>query len=789
MIDFVKPPNADTTAAADSNEDKKNFVIDVLPFSVLLVQYSSIIIGNDVSPGNYTAVYCHVYECIQKKRKYRIAKDALTVVYFRQMLASSISCAFLLGIAATATPDCSMLHSIAELNDFADDPSHRYAPFCITGTVQALNASLDNYIILSDTNGWIEISNASSYRPVPGEKIAVTGRAHMSAHQEIYIAAQDISHVGMESVSPSVEIPLRDISDEKHHLHTVITEGTVIDTFPDEIDSHNQFLILKDEEDVLPVALHVDPGADPGLESLRDARVRVAGRFLRTVSGSRKFSGPFIYVDDRSHVTVVVPALDDPFAAPPLEKALYRTPREIAKRGKRTVSGEVLAVWGGNQLMVRTSDGRIVNATLAHGQSTPKPGDTVTAAGYPETDLFRVNLSRAMVRAEPRTTVPQRESAITDIKSVFGGNGGPNAIDPASHGRLMRIQGIVQSAPSPNGAGRLLLACGPFKIQVDLGQHSAAAADIALGTKLEVTGRCLLEIDKWTPDDIFPRIRNLVAVIRSPEDLRIIARPPWWTPLRLLVVISILVAALIGVYIWNRILQKLVSQRGRELYREQVAHAIAEFKTDERTRLAVELHDSLSQELAGVACQVAASAKTLNSNPAVARRCIETADKMLNSCRTELRQCLFDLRSDTLDEADFSTAIRRTLDQIDGNAAIKVRFNVPRSRLKDTTAHAILAIVRELTGNAVRHGAATEVQVAGSIEPGRILFSVRDNGSGFDPENCVGPIQGHFGIEGIRNRLEKLNGTLSIDSRPGNGTKAVVAIPLPATKTKEVKTP
>ena len=706
------------------------------------------------------------------------------------MFVSSISCAFLLGTVASAVPGSSMLHNIAELNDFSDDPSHRYAPFCITGTVQAVRTSLDNYLVISDTSGWIEISNDSSYRPVPGEKIALTGRAHMSAHHEIYIAAQDITHVGMESVAPPEELPLRNISDEKHHLHTVITEGTVIDTFPDEIDSHNQFLLLKDEEDVLPVALHVNPGDNPNLESLRDARVRITGRFLRTVSGSRKFSGPFIYVDNRSRVTVVVPALEDPFSAPPLEKALYRTPREIAKRGKRTVSGEVLAVWGRNQLMVRTSDGRIVNITLAHGQSAPTPGEAVTAAGYPETDLFRINLSRAMARVEPRTTAPQQqESEITDIKSFFGGSGGPNAIDPASHGRLMRIQGVVQSAPSPNGSGRLLLACGPFKLQVDLGQHNAAAADIALGTKLEVTGRCLLEIDKWTPDDIFPRIRNLVAVIRTPEDLRIIARPPWWTPLRLLIVISVLVAALIGVYIWNRILQKLVNQRGRELYREQVAHAIADFKTDERTRLAVELHDSLSQSLAGVACHVAASAKTIDRNPAVAKRCIETADKMLNSCRTELRQCLFDLRSDTLEETNFSTAISRTLDQLDGNAAIKVRFNVPRSRLKDTTAHAILAIVRELTGNAIRHGAATEVLVAGSIEPGRILFSVRDNGSGFDPESCAGPLQGHFGIEGIRNRLEKLNGTLSIDSRPGDGTRAVVVIPLPATKTKEVKTP
>lgn len=705
------------------------------------------------------------------------------------MLVFSISCAFLLGIAAPVTPSGSMLHSIAELNDFSDDPSHRHAPFCITGTVQTVNAPPDNYLVLSDASGWVEIFNASAYHPVPGEKIELTGQAHMSAHHEIHIAAQSITHVGTGSVSQPTELSIRDISDEKHHLHTVITEGTVIDTFPDEIDSHNQFLILKDEEDVLPVALRVNPGTNPDLESLRDARVRITGRFLRTVSGSRKFSGPFIYVDDRSHIIVVAPALEDPFSAPPLEKALYRTPREIAKRGKRTVSGEVLAVWGGNQLMVRASDGRIVNVSLAHGQTAPNPGETVTAAGYPETDLFRVNLSRAVVRVEPHAIAPQQESAITDVKSVFDGSGGMNAIDPASHGRLMRIQGIVQSAPSPKGPGRLLIACGSFKLIVDLGMHPDAAADIALGTTIEVTGRCLLEIDKWTPDDIFPRIRNLVVVIRTPEDLRIIARPPWWTPLRLLIVISVLVAALIGVYIWNRILQKLVNQRGRELYREQVAHAIAEFRTDERTRLAVELHDSLSQSLAGVACHVAASAKTIDKNPTVAKRCIETADKMLNSCRTELRQCLFDLRSDTLEETNFSTAISRTLDQLDGNAAIKVRFNVPRSRLKDTTAHAILAIVRELTGNAIRHGAATEVLVAGSIEPGRILFSVRDNGSGFDTESCVGPLQGHFGIEGIRNRLEKLNGTLSIDSTPGDGTRAVVVIPLPPSQNAEAHTP
>ena len=80
------------------------------------------------------------------------------------MLVFSISYAFLLGIAAPVTPSGSMLHSIAELNDFSDDPSHRHAPFCVTGTVQTVNAPPDNYLVLSDASGWVEIFNASSSR-------------------------------------------------------------------------------------------------------------------------------------------------------------------------------------------------------------------------------------------------------------------------------------------------------------------------------------------------------------------------------------------------------------------------------------------------------------------------------------------------------------------------------------------------------------------------------------------------------------------------------------------------
>lgn len=693
-----------------------------------------------------------------------------------QLVMSSL--ALLSGVVASTVPEEQILQTIAGLNDFSEDTTRRYTPFCVTGTVQTV--SKNQHLIISDSGLWTEMRHTTGRNPAPGDRVVLSGTAHMSSHQDTDVVADRLEILGTDAVVPPLKIALGELSTEKHHLQAIETEGVVIDSFPDEIDADYRFLIVKDAECIMPVAVPSDLGSAIDFTSLRDARIRVRGHFIRTVSGSRKFSGPFISLDGTDDFTVVTPAPEDPLAAPTLEKAIYRTPREIAKRGKRSVSGEILAIWNGNRMMVRTDDDRIVNVTLAHGQSLPRSGEYVTVAGYPETDLFRINLARALVRTENRLTDPPSETVITDLATVFGGKDRPNAIDPASHGRLMRVRGTVQIVPSPNTAERrMLLACGPYKLPIDLGVCIDAAEGITVGTELEVTGRCLLEIGNWDPDDVFPRIRNLVTVIRTPADLKVISLPPWWTPMRLLVVISILIAALIGIYIWNRVLQNLVNRRGRELYREQVAHAVAEFKTGERTRLAVELHDSLSQSLAGVAWQIAACSRTLVSNPAVAERCLETADKMLGSCRTELRQCLFDLRSDTLEEPDFSTAIRKTLGQLDGRAAITVRFNVPRQRLKDTTAHAILAIVRELAGNAIRHGDASEIKVAGAIEPGKILFSVRDNGKGFDPQDCNGPAQGHFGLEGIRNRLEKINGNLDIESTPGAGTKATVTIPLP----------
>jgi len=87
-----------------------------------------------------------------------------------------------------------------------------------------------------------------------------------------------------------------------------------------------------------------------------------------------------------------------------------------------------------------------------------------------------------------------------------------------------------------------------------------------------------------------------------------------------------------------------------------------------------------------------------------------------------------------------------------------------------------MRIIRELVQNAVRHGGASIVKIAGSLEDGIIRFSVSDNGCGFDPATRPGILQGHFGLQGIRERVNQFNGEMEISSSPGKGAKIVVTL-------------
>ena len=164
------------------------------------------------------------------------------------------------------------------------------------------------------------------------------------------------------------------------------------------------------------------------------------------------------------------------------------------------------------------------------------------------------------------------------------------------------------------------------------------------------------------------------------------------------------------------------------------------------------------------------------SAPPAAMQHLEFASNAIASSRDELRNCLWDLRGEALDQPDMEKAVEFSIRPHVGDTSVAIRFRVPRARLSDALAHATLRIVRELTINAIRHGGAKTIRIAGCIDGDLLKFSVSDDGRGFDPESAPSIDQGHFGLQGIRERVDTFGGSISIDSSPGRGTRVDVTV-------------
>ena len=225
-------------------------------------------------------------------------------------------------------------------------------------------------------------------------------------------------------------------------------------------------------------------------------------------------------------------------------------------------------------------------------------------------------------------------------------------------GGAVRIRGRI-AGPEKGGHAMEVLH-GGHAIHVDFSAIAADADDVAPGCLVDVAGTCVRNTSADVSDG-FPRTMGFTIVPRTPNDLRVVAGPPWWTVGRMLAVVLLLAAALALAGVWNHTLRRLVERRGRQLYKTKLESAAADLRVEERTRLAVELHDSIAQTLTGVSFQIDAAARTIPSEAVEAAGYIEAARKTLLSCREELRRCLWDLRSETLAEPDMQDAIEKTI--------------------------------------------------------------------------------------------------------------------------------
>ena len=605
------------------------------------------------------------------------------------------------------------------------------------------------------------------------------------------VAIAAVSCFGQEAAAlqpahPVVQTTVAEIAARRIPNTTLVRlTGVIADAYPDETDSNYIFLVLKDGLDTIYVGLKKStPDTYARTVPLIGATVAITGGAYSYLANKRIRLGCSVVATGLEAIEILKPA-PDPYSVPELELLANISPDKVALLGRHRTTGRVIARWKPNAFLLRTqrSLGEASNMVVrieCISEELPACGATVEVAGFPETDLYRINFSRAIWRNAPALPLPSEDTTPVSAWQILNGDPRGQGLFYGLNGSIVRLGGIVRGLPNDVEREQCVyIDENGVTVPVDVSALPRPLPEIELGAKLEVTGACVFDLDNWRPNAAFPQIKGFRIVPRTDEDLRVTAPAPWWTPARFLGVIGSLAALLVAIFAWNLSLRRLAERRGRQLAAESVAHAESDLKNLERTRLAVELHDSIAQYLTGSSMEVRTAIQSYRANEPDTEAHLAIALKTIDASRGELRNCIWDLRNSTLESQDPNDAIRIALAPHLGDTELSVRFNIPRERLRDETMHAILCIVRELTVNAIRHGGATKVRVAAAIENGCLLCSVTDNGCGFTPESAPGMEEGHFGLQGIRERLDELGGTFEISSAPGKGTKAVITLTAP----------
>ncbi len=219
---------------------------------------------------------------------------------------------------------------------------------------------------------------------------------------------------------------------------------------------------------------------------------------------------------------------------------------------------------------------------------------------------------------------------------------------------------------------------------------------------------------------------------------------------------------------------------------EQEKERIIESQEEARKKLARDLHDGPAQSLAAIAMRVGLARKMLEHDPATIPAELERIEDLARSTTQEIRHMLFTLRPLVLESEGLTAALEAMAEKMretyQQNVTVAVDPAVVQ-QIEITRQTAIFYLAEEAVNNARKHAQASEICVRLNPLPQSksvALLEVIDNGAGFDLAAVQSSYdrRGSLGMVNLRERAELISGLLQIDSKPGQGTRVMVYIPL-----------
>ena len=658
----------------------------------------------------------------------------------------------------------------------------------VRGTVIHVDPVLRELLVEDDTGGVVVDLGAGGTESAEaiaiGDEVEITGRIGPGEYAPI-VSAFRLERHGHGVLPPPRRCDPEAFLAGSDHGRLVEVEGIVQQAWHDgdrvlvEVETAGRLFTAE-----IPAAVVASGVPGPDLQALVDAVVVVAGP-AKTVSNTRgETLRPWVTVDRAECFTVVSRGVTLKTAAVPLESIGGYRPSFGGGHRIQTFGTVIHAVPGRTLHLQNGHHGVTVRiGAEAEGAEEPfLPGDQVEVAGFIDPSGHVASIRGAAVRKfghggqpQPFTVTPESILRVNAASAA-----GDIQAEPGDYeGCLVRTKGkLIQAQPTVTG-GLLVLRSAETIVNVEADEASFAPfQSLPPGTLLEVTGVVAIDWGVSLQSTAGGAPQFVRLLVRSADDLRILKTPPWWTPARLLAGLVATVMILATALGWVVLLRRQLAVQQRLLAAEMRSRrdAAVEFEATlrERTRLAANLHDTLQQTIGGIGYQLDACLTGGGVTSDETKRHVDVARRMVSYAAGEVQGAVWAMRSLSLGGKSLGEALRDLVVRIGAGRDVKISVGVEGAfgDLPEFVAGNLLLIGQEAVHNALRHGAPStiDLDLVDDRRDGRIHLRVSDNGRGFVVGKQRGANEGHFGLQGMRERAERLGGTFTVTSRPGEGT-------------------
>jgi signal transduction histidine kinase len=510
---------------------------------------------------------------------------------------------------------------------------------------------------------------------------------------------------------------------------------------------------------VSPIPLEPLTRYENALVRIRGCVVPVRNQVSQQVQvGQIRLSNVALSVDETAPL--------DPFAAVlkhPSELLLFDARAGSLQRVK--VAGQILHVRGNELFLIdHTNTVRV----LLRDAVEIEAGDLVEVVGFPELGGTSPILREAVLRSNGKAPLPAALVLAND--SLFTTSG----LD----GKLVSVQARLIGVSGSRWQRIVELQNGNREFIARVADSNNVLANLIAGSWLELTG---VYAEQGAGSTAGRAMTSFELLLNSPADLKVLARPSWWTLQRVLMFAGGLVIVILAGIFWIVLLHRRVEENAAKLAlevrrREKVQQQNVLEK--ERTRIAKDMHDQLGTNVTQVGLLAELTRKNAGDLEKTERHAELICQRAIELGRT-LDEIVWAVnpKNDSLDKfCDYVAVQAQELFQLtDILCRVDLPPEMPNYPLSAEVRHSLFLATKEALNNVVRHAGAREVWIRFKLETDAFEISIVDDGRGFvfEPKHSL-----RNGMQNMRKRMEEIGGDFRVASEPGRGTDVTFAMAL-----------